>query len=111
MRAVLAILLVSSAALAEPDRANLYQPMEPEVVGYPNYVLTPRGYKLWQEDLARRFAESEARRVEILKLQKTTVELAAKPELTWRGALLFVGTGAALALGGYFGGRAAGWWR
>lgn len=90
---LLALLLLPGLALAEPGAVNLYQPKEPEMVGYPNWVLTPRGHQLWSEDLARGHAEAVRLRAENESLVKGMKELEHRPLLTWRGALILVGVG------------------
>lgn len=92
-RSSLALLLVSSLALAEPNGAHLYQPKEPETVGYPNWVLTPRGYTIWAADLARAHEEKALFLAENESLKKDLTALQSRPLLTTKAAAILIGAG------------------
>lgn len=103
---VLLLLAVSSAAWAEPPAHQMYVPEQPELVGPPNWVLTPSGYQNLQADMTKRWLELEALKAENAKLREDVTTMSQKRELTWRGALLFVGIGVVVGTAGAVGGKA-----
>jgi hypothetical protein len=94
---VVAALLVSTLALGqEISPAHMYQPKTPETVGYPNWILTQGGKAKLDDAIIALWTEKERLRAENISLQQTTLDLAAKPELTWKGALVLVSVGLVL---------------
>lgn len=96
MKAALLLLLVASVASAEAPinrSLNLYQPEAPEMVDRPNWILTPEGKAHLDDGIAKLWSEKERLRAENAALREKTLELAAQPALTWKGALILVGVG------------------
>lgn len=93
----LLLVLVSRLALAqgvvaEDAPLRMYQPPAPELVGFPNWVLTPDGKERLDATLSRQFSELVQLRTENSELKIALVTWEAKPALTWRGAaLIFAG--------------------
>lgn len=94
----IATLLVVTPAFAQDAGPRMYQPPAPEMVGYPNWVLTPDGHSRLTAQLQHDAEEKARLRSENASLRASLVEWEGKPALTWRGALLLVGGGLALGL-------------
>jgi hypothetical protein len=100
-RSVLFLLLASSLAWGqEVSPVHMYQPEKPEMVGYPNWVLSPQGKENLGVAIADMWTQNAQLRAERDTLQQKTLELAAKPELTWKGVLVLVGVGLAVGVTG-----------
>lgn len=91
--AALLLLLSSLAWGQEVSPVHMYQAGNPELIGYPNWVLTPEGKDKIGAAIADMWTRNAQLRAERDALQQKTLELAAKPELTWRGVLVLVGVG------------------
>lgn len=92
----LLLVLVSAMAWGQEMPAHMYQPAKPETVGYPNWVLSPEGRDRIAASIADAWTQNAQLRAERDALQQKTLELSAKPELTWKGALVLVGMGLAV---------------
>lgn len=91
-------LIVNPIARAD-DAPRMYQPPAPgEVVGYPNWVLTPDGKAKLDATLERQFSELVSLRAEKQSLQADLRKMESKPALTPLGVVLLVGAG--LVVGG-----------
>ncbi len=91
----LVLALVSTSARAQE---RMYQPPVPEMVGYPNWVLTPNGKARLDATLERMDREVFQLRVENSSLRADVTEMAAKPALTPMAVALLVGGGLVLGL-------------
>lgn len=94
----LTLALALCAAEVPPEDAHMYQLQAPETVSYPNWVVTPLGRERIAQALEADAAKIAQQEAEAAKLRATVVELAAKPELTWKNGLFLVGLG--LVVGG-----------
>lgn len=92
-RSGLLLVLLSAVAWGQEMPAHMYQPAKPEMVGYPNWVLTPDGRDKIAQSIVDMWTLNAQLRAERDALQQKTLELAAKPELTWKGVLVLVGVG------------------
>jgi hypothetical protein len=102
-KALLLALLLSAPAWGQEVQVSpvhLYQAQNPELIGYPNWVATPEGKARIDAALTEFWTDRERLRVENGILQQKTLELAAKPELTWKGALALVGIGLVVGVTG-----------
>jgi hypothetical protein len=98
---VLFWLLASSLAWGqEVSPVHMYQAGNPEPIGYPNWVLTPEGKERIGAAIADMWTQNAQLRTERDALQQKTLELAGKPELTWKGVLVLVGVGLVLGVTG-----------
>lgn len=98
VREALALCLVSQLALAQ-DVPRMYQAKEPDLVGYPNWVVTPAGKELIDATIERQFTELLQLRTENLELKSELVKWEAKPALTWKGAAVLLAVGAVVGAG------------
>lgn len=94
-RVLLLLLLASSASAqeAEGQDAHMYQAQKTEMVGYPNWVLSPLGRERIAAALQKQAEDIAAKEAEAAKLRADVVTLSAKPELTWTGAAILIGIG------------------
>lgn len=95
---LLIFLCLACPAFAQDAGPRMYQPPAPELVGYPNWVLTDGGKQRLDATLERHVRELEQLRTENASLRAGLVSWEAKPTLTWRGVLLLVGGGVVLGL-------------
>jgi hypothetical protein len=93
----IALCLIPALAFGD-DPGRLYQPPAPEMVGYPNWVLTPDGKARIDARLERYDREVFQLRVENSSLRTDVEEMAKKPALTFKGAAILVGVGLVLGL-------------
>jgi hypothetical protein len=88
---VTALALIVSPIVNAEER--MYQPPVPEMVGYPNWVLTPNGKTRLDATLERQVAELVTLRAENSSLKESLVKMESKPALTWQAVALLVGLG------------------
>ncbi len=95
---VLLVLVLTSGRLVFADGERMYQPAAPEMVGYPNWVLTPNGKERLDATLERQVSELVTLRAENSSLKTDLETMAAKPALTWKAVALLVGGGLVLGV-------------
>ncbi len=93
---VTALALIVAPIVNAEER--MYQPAKPEMVGYPNWVLTPNGKAKIDETVGRQVSELVTLRAENLSLRTDVEVMAAKPALTWKAVALLVGGGLVLGV-------------
>jgi hypothetical protein len=94
----LTIALIVSPIVNAQERMRQIPPAQTEPVSHPNWVLTPEGKERIDATVARMDREVFQLRAENSSLRADVTEMAAKPALTWKGAVLLVGAGLVLGL-------------
>ncbi len=97
-RAALAIVLLASQVSFAQDAPRMYQPDKPELVGYPNWVLTSDGADRITATLARQHNELVSLRTENSSLRTSLVEMESKPALTLKGGVVLILVGISIGL-------------
>lgn len=95
----LLVVMLATPARAD-DTPRMYQPPAPgEVVGYPNWVLTPDGKEKLDATLNRQLTELVTLRSENSSLKASLVTMESKPALTPLGVAVLIGVGVVIGAG------------